>query len=78
MGKISANTVKDTAKMIDLNMRYLQNMLERGAESNYNVYHYKGNPHKEATYTSIHHQIVTLRNMLLELDKEVLSVHNTY
>ena len=75
---MAKNKAQKIGEMIALNVDYLQEILGRGAESHYNIYRYKYNPHKDATYNSIHNQIVILRNMLLTLDKEVLRIHNTY
>ena len=72
------NKAQQIGEMIALNVDYLQEILGRGAESHYSVYNYRANPHKEATKCAIHNQIVTLRNMLLELDKAVSNIHSTY
>ena len=78
MGKTNTDIAKDMAKMISLNVNYLYGMVSRGAESHYNIINDKKNPKKEATQGAIHHQIVALRNMLLELDKLVLAIHRTW
>ncbi len=78
MATTNTDIAKDMAKMISLNVNFLCSMVSRGAESHYNIINYRKNPQKEATQGAIHHQIVTLRNMLLELDKLVLAIHKTW
>ena len=78
MATTNTDVAQDIAKMISLNVKFLCSMVSRGAESHYNISNYRKNPQKEATQGAIHHQIVTLRNMLLELDKLVLAIHNTW
>jgi len=78
MAKDDTYIAKDMVKMIAMNVNYLCSMINRGAISHYNIEHYKEHPRKEATQGAIHHQIVTLRNMLLELDRAVQAIHNTY
>lgn len=78
MATTNTDIAKDMAKMISLNVNFLCSMVSRGAASHYNIYRFEHNPRKEATYGAIHNQIMVLRNMLLELDRLVKSIHNTY
>lgn len=62
------------AELIVANVRYLQGCVERGGAFSYSVY--KDNCDKTVTKEAIHHQILTIRNMLLELDKAISIAHN--
>ena len=56
------------------NVEYLQGSVMKGNAFSYSVY--KDNCDKTATKEAIHHQILTIRNMLLELDRAISEVHN--
>ena len=62
------------ANLIASNVLYLQGCVERGDAFSYSVY--KDNCDKTVTKEAIHHQILTIRNMLLELDKAISIAHN--
>ena len=62
------------ANLIDSNAEYLLDSVIRGDAFSYSVY--KNNCDKTATKEAIHHQILTIRNMLLELDKAISEAHN--
>ena len=70
MGKRHINLVN----LILGNVQYLQGSVMKGDAFSYSIYN--NNCDKAATKEAIHHQILTIRNMLLELDRAISEAHN--
>ena len=60
--------------LILANVEYLQGSVMKGDAFSYSIY--KANCDKTLTKEAIHHQILTIRNMLLELDRAISEAHN--
>ena len=67
---------QEIAEMILINTKYLKNNVDEGKKFNFHIYNWKsGNVKKTATKEAIHHQIISLRNALLDLDKAISAEH---